>query len=386
MINLNAYQWLKIEPIDAWFFRDGRPSNYGEDQSDIVSEFPPNARTVVGALRAAIARENGWNGRGSWDAKLSLVLGNGDNLGKLSFLGPFLMKDEQLLWPLPQHVVGRFETKHQDRDQSETEHFVPTGLLQPSEELVACDVAENGVRFPVLPKPVAKDEHEPNAGPPAKPPKHPEHVWVTTHGMSEILSGHWPSRETCWTSGQLFVHESRVGIVRNPDSRTTERNAVYSPRYIRLRQGVSLVEGIAGLQDDNKAWNVPALLPLGGESRMAGVEILSTPEFPRSSKFGRRMVVLLSPARFEDSNWWGVGPGDDASKLSPTLSNGRIVTITIDRPRLIGGWSFEKGPLPLQPYVPPGSVWWLEDCTAEPGLVRIGAQSEFGCGLALISH
>ena len=62
---------ILLTPIDAWFFRDGRPYNQGESgQTDVRSLFPPFAPTVVGTLRAALAVGQGWNGRESWANEL----------------------------------------------------------------------------------------------------------------------------------------------------------------------------------------------------------------------------------------------------------------------------------------------------------------------------
>ncbi len=407
MIEPNTYRWLQIDPVDAWFFRDGRPSNRGEDQSDIVSEFPPNPSTVVGALRAALARQHGWNPQHdkSWDKipELKDLLGDGDDFGRLSFLGPLLMKKGELLWPLPQHVTG----------QTQDGQFVPSALLEPSKEFYTANVGqaahenvpvaelvksfesapsaskvlttsattgrlncEGDVRLPVLP-----DESNDDSGR-KKPPKHPDDMWVTTTGLNRILGGVLPDSKHCCSSDDLFVHEARVGLRRNPESRTTERNDLYSPRYVRLRRGVSLVQGVQGLPKD---WTIPELITLGGESRLAAVETLAkAPEFPQPNRSGPDIVCCLTHARFDDA-WWGAGPSDVASALSGELKTGTVITAAIDRPRLIGGWSFQSGPLPLRPHVPAGSVWWLEDCVCNGGLLQLGASRACGYGLAVVN-
>ena len=56
---------LQFDPIDSWFFRDGTPfTTNSTPQEDVSSLFPPYPPTVVGALRAALALEKGWPGRG----------------------------------------------------------------------------------------------------------------------------------------------------------------------------------------------------------------------------------------------------------------------------------------------------------------------------------
>ena len=69
-------KYLKLTPLDTLFFRDGRPFNAGETgQMEVGSVFPPSANTVVGCLRAAFARELGWDGRGSWHDTITEKLG-----------------------------------------------------------------------------------------------------------------------------------------------------------------------------------------------------------------------------------------------------------------------------------------------------------------------
>ncbi|MEW6637748.1 MAG: type III-B CRISPR module-associated Cmr3 family protein, partial [Actinomycetota bacterium] len=50
--------YYRLEPLDTLFFGDGSPFNAGETgQMEVEGTFPPSPTTVVGALRAAFARE-----------------------------------------------------------------------------------------------------------------------------------------------------------------------------------------------------------------------------------------------------------------------------------------------------------------------------------------
>lgn len=374
MIDPKKFSWFRIEPIDAWFFRDGRPSNRGEDQSDLESEFPPNAATIVGAIRAALARERGWNGdrRTPWNDALKPVLGDGfDNLGSLSFLGPLLMKGRELLYPMPRHVVGhRVDGR-----------FCPITLLVPSREPVATDCGD--IRLPTLPEDwrdllgkhsdLSDDQRR-------KPPEPASNLFVTNTGMTKILNGQAPSAEDCRERKELFAHEGRIGIRRDDLTRTTGQGDMYSPRYVRLMPEVALVMAVSGVPSD---WKMPSLMPLGGESRMAGVEQLAMaptlPETERSS--GTATVVSVTPSHFTGS-WFGAGPGELASQLTPELS-GRIVAVALDRPQRIGGWDFTHGPQSLLPFVAAGTVWWIENVLAGNGLIQIGdaLHTSYGHGL-----
>jgi len=373
--------------VDAWFFRDGKPSNRGENQADLQSLFPPHATTVVGALRAALARSQGWSGRGGWSETLTQTLGDGfDDLGELSFVGPFLLRRDKRrdqdtqpqpepLLPMPRHVLG--QTKHAD-DQPPT--FEPRGWLSPTPEPVVCDAGDQGVRLPEPPPP---------SDPSAKPLSPAEGFLVSVEGMQAILKGELPDSAQCVSIKQLFRHEPRIGIEREPQT-------MYSPSYVRLSPGVSLAMGIRGLPG---GWSAPGLMPLGGESRLAGCqalpEPLSLPKSPDRISEGAPphcfTLTLLSPAEFDPERWWGAGPGDPASDLHPDLP-GNVVTATFDRPVRIGGWDgrAKGGPLPMRPLAPAGSVWWIESSDpvtaslAEP--FHLGRSTAYGQGLALIGR
>jgi len=379
MIDSGEYRWLQIEPVDAWFFRDGRPFNRGESQDDLECLFPPAPVTVVGALRAALARERGWSGSGSWtdhSHELRDILGDGfEDLGRLRFLGPFLLQNGELLWPMPRHVVGHMAEETDEEGRTRTV-FVPKRLLRPTTDPVICDVGET--RLPEL----SAGGQTVSAQSAEKPPKPADGVFLTTAGMSKVLAGHLPDKTECRLSEDLFTEELRVGISREVETRTTGRAALYNPRYLRLKPGVSLIEGVAGLPDQ---WQLPTLMPLGGESRMATVTLLERPPtFPQLATGSLVTLISATPACFAEP-WWGAWPGDGVSRLSGELA-GTVVTVAVDRPQRIGGWdSLAGSPLPLRPFVPAGTVWWFESEGMPPNhMIQIGQRHNYGYGICLI--
>ena len=382
MIDRERFRWFEITPVDAWFFRDGRPSNRGEDQDDLHSEFPPSTATVIGGIRAALARSNGWNGQGPWDERCAAVLGDGPtDLGALSLLGVFLRERDSLLWPMPRHVVGHFEP---GPDMNHRQ-FHPVGRLVPSEHPVACDMGN--VHLPTL---GGNEESSPDRPNTSRPPEPPDGVYLTTEGMNQVLRGEIPSADGCRTLDQLIRTEPRIGIARDEGSRTTGDNALYHPRYVRLRRGLSIAVALSGIPDQ---WRIPTVMPLGGESRMAGILPIAPPALPalsgrpdRPVAADRHLVISLTPSYFTRP-WWGAGPGDPASGLRPDL-DGHVVTAVIDRPTRIGGWDFRRGgPLPIVPYVPPGTAWWIDRPAVTPHtLIRIGEHPNHGLGLACVAR
>ncbi len=369
----DAWQWFQLEPVDTCFFRDGYPFNAGEDQSIRSSVFPPHPPTIVGTLRAALARARGWNGKQTWNERLTSVLGNGfDDLGTLSFQGPFLYKDGSLLFSMPQCVAGYVHV------QGGARRFKPEALLGPSENVFLCDAG--AIRLPVLPTSTLANAVD-------KLPAFPEDFYLTCAGMERVLAGMLPRADDCIPAEMLYNPEPRIAIKRGEETRTTGEASMYAPRHIRLRPGVSLAAGIQGLPSD---WTIPNLMPMGGESRLVVcTPISSPPVFPKGpdTPSKKHMVLLLSPAWFQDSVWWGAGPSQSARKLHDTLK-GSVVSAAIGRPVGIGGWdSLKHAPLPMHPCVAPGAVWWLDgekEAVCEFGTKQIGNRAAYGFGTAVI--
>jgi CRISPR-associated protein Cmr3 len=371
-MNSSVIGWYRLEPVDAWYFRDGRPSNRGEEQSDIESLFPPNASTVVGAFRAALARGKGWDGKSDWNNELIAVLGNGyDDLGQLSFAGPFLMKGRELLFPMPAHVLGR-------KNDGPDILFEPCDWLEPSADPVTCDMGR--IRLPLR-----MGMYQTEIG--EKEPSSPEGFFINSSGMQKIINGELPLSKECFHISQLFCRESRVGIARDANTMACIEGEIYSPVYTRLKYGISLVMGIAGIPDN---WSLPAYFPLGGESRLASCESVF-PEFSRQQVGEENSILMLvTPGYFPNGNWWGAGPGESAEKLASILS-GRVSSAVFDRPSGIGGWdSLKNQSLPMRPFVTPGAVWWIEGngsaADSTEGFIQIGKQTRHGYGIAFLGR
>ena len=330
----------KLTPVDSWFFRDGRPFNQGEtNQTDVISLFPPFATTVVGAVRASLARGLGWSGRGGWATEIKDKLGDGQDLGPLRFRGPYLVRkvngEEEMLFPAPLHLLGK-------RPEGDESRWTRITRLHPGEE-IDCDIGKK-VKLP-------KAEN-------ASGLKLLSGCYFTADDLETILGGNDLSRIKPVSSKQLREFEYSVGIERQQKTRTTEEGALYSTRRVRLKPGVGLAVQVEGLDQDMEM--VTPLL-LGGESRLAWVKALKEqirlPEAPALASSGdgkvRFTITHLTPAYFDA---WP-GPWDDL----PGVPGSKVVSACLERPLRIGGWdSFRREPLPLKPFLPAGSTWFCE--------------------------
>ena len=367
---------VKLEPLDTLFFRDGTPFFAGESRRGSIKPiFPPHPPTVVGALRAALARGNGWDGKGSWSdcsEDVGKTLGDGpDDLGKLSFDAPILLRDGQPLFRAPRHLLFKDNSK-------------PTALLRPGDS-VRCDLGD--VRLPTLPKKLPGDvkRNDLDTG---------DNLWLTAEGMNAVLRGSVPSDKDVISDMCLWKSEYRVGLGRNRETRTAEEGMLYSANHIRLRRDVSLGARIHGLPDD---WKPPLgdLLPLGGEGRLAACsgwegELGIESPFQNEDIPNELTVTALSPLDLDEA------AHDGRQSTIAELGNGKVVSACIDRPQQIGGWDTRKRePLPLRSALPAGSVLFCEisDTGAfekllqkNNGIARVGRKTNGGFGLVALGR
>lgn len=360
---------LAIEPLDTLFFRDGQSYVQGEPwQADVESRFPPAPPTLVGALRAALARSLGWSGRANepWPAAVTAALGDGDELGPLCFRGPLLQRGGDVLFPAPAALLRKGE------EIADSEGLV---RLRPG-PVRHCDLGP-AVCLPVTEpgtaglKPLAGD-------------------WIDRSGLQAWLSGQTPAAKSIVRAGDLWRLEARVGIARDPDSRTTGEGAIYSPQHVRLGHGVSLWAQISGSSPERIGRALSGQPhPLGGESRSAWISPeagnLRLPNCPALSPDADRLrysVLLLTPADVSKPP----RPGDAIDGLP-----GQLVSACLPPPALIGGWdSRQHAPLPLRPYLAPGSVLFMQTGAAQLDCVRalhgntIGERSAWGFGWILV--
>lgn len=338
---------ISFIPADAWFFRDGRPYHQGEaGQTDVRSVFPPPAPTVIGAIRAALAREQNWNGRGPWKTELQRVLGNGvHDLGELRFKGPFVVHEGQYLFPVPMHLLGS------RAEGGESQEWLPAAFLAPSNKEMESDMGF--VRFPVPQGRVQRSGQL----------KEPTGVWVTVDGYNRILQGTFPESETLYHSNNLWRIEQRVGLARDHESRAAEEGKLYSPAFVRLRQHVKLAVTVDGIPED---WPLPELTAFGGESRLAYCEarpgpvplpVVPADQIRESQRF---TVSLLSPLLLP-ANESGHQTHPEPQGVLHSLAGSRIVSACVGKPIRIGGWnSVHREPEPLLAYLPAGSTWFCE--------------------------
>lgn len=361
---------VELRPVDTLFLRGGTPFAAGETpQEDVRSLFPPNPPTVVGAMRAALARCNGWSGRGRWPERLDAVLGNGPHLGSLASCGPFVLRKGRPLFPSPRHLLG----------PAETDGWRAVAFLRPGAE-AACDLGP-AVRLPEFPRRTSEERLKPARD-----------RWLTRTGLQSLLRGELPEAGEILARRDLWREEERIGLEVDRGIRTAREGRLFSTRHIRLGRRVSLGMSIRGLPGD---WTLPhgRLVPLGGESRVAefsrwdAVELgIDVPSRAIESS-GRLAVVALTPLDLDEA----VAAGREPLEAECGL---RVVSACLDRPFPVGGWdSLGRRPLPLRSLLPAGSTLFCEAddprrllraVGAGAGLIKVGRRTDWGFGVATV--
>lgn len=366
---------VRLHAVDTWFFRDGTPFTAGHaPQENVESRFPPNPPTVAGALRATLARANGWNGVGTWSQSICKTLGDGPDLGKLRFGGPFLLRNEAPLFPMPRHLLGKRVPGG----------WKPAGFLRPGSP-VTCDLGD-AVR---LPQATASRDEGTEAG---------TGLWLTRDGMNAVLEGKCPDPGEVVPSERLWSTEPRIGLARDSTTRTASEGMLYSTVHIRPRPSVSIGVGIAGLPAD---WTPPfdRMNPFGGEGRLAEFREWNADtglDAHRDRIIDVRKVALVALTPLDIEGGIRIG------RVFDELGGARPVCACLDRPQHIGGWdSHGHRPLSLRAVLAPGSTVFCEipdvrrfaDAVAangdaewvrQGGLARMGRRNEWGFGLVAL--
>ena len=380
---INGVKEWRFEAIDTWFFREMRPIDELTG-AELGSLFPPPARTIAGAVRGLIGEQVGVNweayragdGQTTIGVNLCEQLGNpkcseGEaEFGKLKLTGPYLLKDNHRLYPVPQHLL---------QDEQGTFHW-----LKPSDDPVCCDLGK--VRLPVI---------QPDTDSKVKPLSN---AWVNKAGLQTILSGNIPEPLYFYQTKEIFANETRIGIGLNRDQRMTIDGLLYQTRHIRPCEGVSLGIEVAGIDEHLQlSPNETHTVRLGGEGRMAAVKLGTAeklPESPVTKETKNIVLVLLNPLLvpekgeffmpFENARNEKDSDGADVWHVTLKGVELKIISAVLGKPQREGGWNLAKNQSrPLRSLVPAGSVWFCEVLNGNPQTLhghKVGEETALGRG------
>ncbi|MFQ3246387.1 MAG: CRISPR-associated protein Cmr3 [Arenicella sp.] len=370
-----------IDPVDSLFFRQARPFSSGENAVGQHSVFPPAPHTVVGAIRAQWATQQGWKGRGSWDAAkpglLNALGGDEQELVGLAFIGPELAAlnsaTVERLYPAPAALIGK-KTDEKKTDEKKTDGCkhpmpaIPSDLvrLQPASQAIETDLGL--VRLPVAVTP-ATDQTQGR--------KNLNDCYLTEAGLSVFLNGGVPDQTSHWYRHCLGLNltttETRVG---NQIDRNTGRvldGMLYSTNHLRLANDVRLIMEVDTSQHTNPmgiSLVSPAHIALGGEGRAATITstITSTatdedalkPANLNEFTNGQYLVYVRTPIVLPDSDH-GVNPLPHPSRPFAGLP-GQVVSACLYPSQRYGEWLQQHGQRHSKTcsVIPAGSVIFMQ--------------------------
>lgn len=345
---------LAIEPLDALFFRDGRPF---DGQPRAMSGLPL-PQTLAGALRTWLLRERecdfaalaGAVKKGvSFAEALDQQSPDRGAVARLSFRGPWLWRDGAPLVPVPA-ILRRI------KDGGEIVRLAPL-----KDELPGWEPPEDRMR------PLWCRRREPT-----------ERIegLLAVDGLRTLLEGRVPINGDIVRTDDIFGFDRRTGIVVGAATRTAEESQIYGVSLLVLADGVSFYAEIAG--DDAALATLPAagVIPFGGEGRRVRVTRLNAPcDWPWApAKNGRTMRVLTAPAPF--GGWQPQGLRPIAAAVPGHVA--------------VSGWDLARGgPKPNRFAVAAGSVYFFDQrlddrpvagslCDGEDGTVGWGTFVEGG--------
>ena len=266
---------LRFNAIDTLFFRESRPM---DATGELQSVFPPPIRTLVGAVRHWIGRQE----QVDWTAfkrdpnhQLRELMGDPhqeDDLGQLRFSGAWLSYKKQRLYPVPLNLMRK---KREGNQKGNGEKAYQLFQLSLSEQGYYCDLGQC-VRLAELPSEAALGSQPLN------------NIWMTKQALSQWLRGEIPSYNSrnFFTSEQLFERESRIGIARDNQRGTVIDGLLYQTQHIRPKADTAIEIDVSGLK---RHYPLDNMLRLGGEGR--SVHMTIHPPQTRLSNVNNQKIV-----------------------------------------------------------------------------------------------
>lgn len=200
--------------------------------------------------------------------------------------------------------------------------------------------------------------------------KQPAGCWLSGAGWQAWLAGREIPPGALLTAAQLEALagvEGRVGIALDRRSRRVQESRLYVSQYVRFREGVGILVGLAGLPEPGEARLDGALVRLGGDGRAARLSrvhcpSLETPTLPEEPE--RMSLVAVTPGVFR-LGWLPDGVDRDPEGGGWVLAWGglraRLRAAAVGAAEVVTGWSMSEGrPKAIAAAVPPGSVWRFE--------------------------
>lgn len=302
--------WIKIRPVDTFFFKGSTPMVMGENHtSEFI--FPPHAATLAGAVRTAVLRQNNVDFKeyaleSFDDAKIISTIGKAGNTPPFDILGPFFSKQDKYFIPAPY-------SWYMEKDDK-----LKTTAIQVYKS-----------------RPV-KSSHVVTSS------RSKLYIAKGRKGELATIGSRWIEQNDLYSKekkirvkplSDFFENEPRTGIALSKNRKVRESH-LYTFNHIRLNSDVELVFGI----NSSKQLPLPSsgILQLGGEKRLGHYKTIEMDVNDNNDETGFHMTLSSLPCEGIDENM--------------IVATGKI--------QYISGWDMKKGfHKPSCACYPPGSVF-----------------------------
>ena len=298
--------WYNFEPADTLFFRGAEPMNIGENHT-ATANFPPPVRTLKGALRTTILKQNKipidhyYDNDNKIDYELLKIIGPADKKAGFSVIGPLFELDKMVYVPAPYSWFFDKDDEKKDKVKIHKGIFINSPLIKTSLKKL---------------------------------------FWTKGEQKElETLGGKWISLNDLYSQNNIIFRkeindfyrmENRTGIALD-SNRSVREHHLYSFSHARLNKNVKLIFGV----DKDLPIADKGTLKLGAEQRFGLYSKIPDIDFNNS---GSGLFMSISQtAGTEQAN-------------ESIVATGKI--------QYQGGWDMKKGfHKPMTGFFPPGSVF-----------------------------
>jgi len=342
-----------VKPNDTLFFRGGEPMGMGESHFQ-TSVFPPSPETFVGAIRTLIISRRG-NGdfegykNGKYkDKDWYKEIGFNTLPNSFGFVGPFLIKDNKILFVPPSNL---FMTSDKKFAVAAPKSFPEAKYLLSLKNIMWIDKHDD----------IEKTDLKPVDG------------YMTIEGMGKYLRGSIDEldyKNNFIQSADLFKNEQRTGIALEKGLRIAKERHLYMTSHKRFKEDtgmIFLLSGVTSFPDSD-------ILQLGGENRTVSYEKItdiSVPSYEKDIEIFvtamplkvRKVIKGIPLTEFLD---------DDLNVALPGGIRSKLLSYSVNRPLLFGGWDIaENKSKDMVQYLPAGSVFYFEKCNVKENNYKI---------------
>ena len=317
---------IRIEPLDTLFFRDGKPFTMGEDTWADSSSLP-NPSVIYGALRTAVATQNGI----AFIDLPKMLKGN------VTIKNIHYRIDSKVVLPLPLDLVEYEKDLHITIAESDAKEYEVKPLtLMPNKSIFS--KSKNTIKYFLVGN---NWEHVESM----------ENGLILTSEFDKYLAGDL-EKTNAFKLTDIILNETKIGIGRDDSTKTSDEGSLFRTD---MKRGKDFEIGVNF--ELNNYSELSSLVRLGGEGKIVNLTVsrrpvkIATKIIDFKSKYFK--IYFATPCISINGE-----PNLSALKLDFKAT---LVTACVGKPVNIGGFDMEKRQAKsMYRTIPAGSVFYYE--------------------------